>query len=200
MSNVSRLMTQRLPCKACGELIHPDTANKNEGLCMPCKGGYRANIEANKQQREKDRLYEKGPERQYWLHLVKRVHATQDGFQQLNAPEKTYFAVACLVGEVYNGGFDQFFSNSSGSLYAYALDGLLEMEAGECAIQLARAKEILFGEEIIPFDKAERNANMRQDIATAELSALNDEFCEDREGLTVRCMQFAKIHGLYQDG
>ncbi len=41
-------MTDRLPCRACGHLILPTTAARNDGLCMPCKGGYRQNIEDGK--------------------------------------------------------------------------------------------------------------------------------------------------------
>ncbi|BDT71479.1 hypothetical protein os4_10010 [Comamonadaceae bacterium OS-4] len=193
-------MIQRLPCKTCGELIHPDTAAKNNGLCMPCKGGYRANIEASKRRREEDRLHEKSAERQHWLQLVRRVHETQEGFQKLSPPEKTYFAVSCLIGEVYNGGFDQFFSNSSGALYAHALDGLLEMQAEECAAQLAKAKQLLFGESVIPLDQVKRNAKMRQEASNPELDALDKRFWADPEGLGERCMQFAKAHSLYQDG
>ena len=193
-------MPDRLPCKSCGELIHPDTAAKNAGLCMPCNGGYRANIEAGKKRREQERAYEKSAERKYWLELVRRVHAMQDGLQQLANTEKTYFAVSCLIGEVYNGGFDQFFSNSTGALYAYALDGLLEMEAEESAAQLARAKQILFGDAIVPIDQLERNEKMRQSSSTSELDALDKEFWADREGLGARCAQYAVTHGLYEDG
>lgn len=34
-------MSDRLLCRACGASIHPDTAMANEGLCVPCKRGYR---------------------------------------------------------------------------------------------------------------------------------------------------------------
>jgi len=193
-------MPDRLPCKSCGELIHPDTATKNDGLCMPCKGGYRANIEAGKKRREQERAYEQSAERKYWVELVRRVHTTQDGLQQLMNTEKTYFAVSCLIGEVYNGGFDQFFSNSTGALYAYAFDGLLEMEAEESAAQLARAKQILFGDANIPIDQMERNEKMRQSSSTSELEAVDKEFWADREGLGARCAQYAITHGLYEDG
>jgi cold shock CspA family protein/predicted RNA-binding Zn-ribbon protein involved in translation (DUF1610 family) len=33
---VRRVMIQRLPCQSCGQLIHPDTAEKTNGVCMPC--------------------------------------------------------------------------------------------------------------------------------------------------------------------
>jgi hypothetical protein len=34
-------MTTRVPCSKCGVSIHPDTAQKTGGLCMPCSGAVR---------------------------------------------------------------------------------------------------------------------------------------------------------------
>jgi hypothetical protein len=192
-------MIQRLPCQSCGELIHPDTAAKNDGVCMPCKGGYRANIEAGKKQREQERISEQSAERKYWVGLVKRVHASADGFQQLSSPEKTYYAVSCLFGEVYNGGFDQFFSNSTGALYGYALDGLLEIEADASAALLVKAKQVAFGDARIPLDRAERNLKMREASSISDLDALDSEFWKDRDGIGARCEMYAKRHDLYHD-
>lgn len=48
-------MTERLPCKTCGESIHPDTAELNGGLCMPCKRGYRQQVDDGKRRRELER-------------------------------------------------------------------------------------------------------------------------------------------------
>ena len=117
----------RVPCKSCGESIHPDTAAKNGGLCMPCKGGYRERIEAGKSRREEEKKYEQSAERQYWLGLSSRVHGSPSGFNELPQPEQTYFSLGCLIGEVYNGGLHQFFFNSSGAMYGVALDGLFEL-------------------------------------------------------------------------
>lgn len=190
-------MITRLPCKSCGELIHPDTAAKNDGLCMPCKGGYRANIEAGKKRREEERIYEQSAERKYWKALVGRVHGSPDGFQLLADVEKTYYAVSCLIGEVYNGGFDQFFWNSSGALYAYALDGLFEMGAEDSAAQLSKAKQIIFGDTHVPLDKAERNAKLREIGSRSELEALDKAFWTDPDNLGERCKQYAISHQLY---
>src|SRR5688572_8834519 len=79
------------------------------------------------------------------------------GFQALSLSEKTYFAMTCLIGEVYNGGFEQFFSNSSGAMYGYALSGLLEIEAHEAAALLEEAKDVLFPSHRVPLDRQERN-------------------------------------------
>ncbi|MCX7256823.1 MAG: DUF4375 domain-containing protein [Polaromonas sp.] len=190
-------MITKLPCKSCGELIHPDTATKNDGLCMPCKGGYRANIEASKKRREEERIYEQSAERKYWVALVERVHGSPEGFQLLADAEKTYYAVSCLIGEVYNGGFDQFFSNSSGALYVYALDGLLEMGAQESASLLSRAKQIIVGEAHIPLDGAECNTELRENESSSELEALDKAFWTDPDNLGERCKQYAISHQLH---
>jgi hypothetical protein len=188
---------QRLPCKACGESIHPDTAAKNGGLCVPCKRGYRVNIEASKKRREEERLYEQSAERKHWLALVKKED--EQGFHALSAVEKTYFAVSCLIGEVYNGGFDQFFSNSSGAFYGHALSGLLDIEAHETAALLEQAKGLLFGSEKVPLDKMERNRAMRPGNES-DLETLDRAFWADSEALGARCKQYAIQHGLYHDG
>jgi hypothetical protein len=43
------------------------------------------------------------------MSIVQRVHDTTDGFAGLSETEKQSFAVSVLDGEIYNGGFDQFF-------------------------------------------------------------------------------------------
>ena len=197
-------MSQRLPCSRCGEFILPETATRNGGLCMPCKGNYRERIEAGKLRRERDRAYEQSAERKYWLDLVRRVHKTPQGFGGLSQTEKTYFAVSCLVGEVYNGGFDQFFSNSSGELYGLALDGLLELEAKESAVLLEKAKEVLFGDAPVPIDQAKRNEIMptvANEFAPEweQLNMLDKAFCRDPDKLAERCKVYAIKHQLYTE-
>lgn len=171
---------------------------------MPCKGGYRERIEEGKQQRERARVYEQSAERMYWLDLVHRIHKTPQGFGGLTQPEKTYYAVSCLIGEVYNGGFDQFFSNSSGELYGLALDGLFELEAEASAALLVQAKEVLFGDRLVPLDRAKRlelMPTMANDAATEwkQLGALDKAFWTDPEQLAERCKTYALSHHLYTD-
>ncbi|MBU1350559.1 MAG: DMP19 family protein [Gammaproteobacteria bacterium] len=190
-------MIQRLPCKSCGDSIHPDTAAKNDGLCMPCKGGYRQRIEDGKKRREQERLYEKSPERLYWKALVDRVHG-QGGFDTLGEAEKTYYAVSCLVGEVYNGGFHQFFWNHSGSLYGHALSGLMDMEATQSLQLTMRAKELLFGDLPVPVDVQTRRDLLPEiEGLDAALDSVDKPFWKDPDKLGERCEAFARTHGLY---
>lgn len=191
-------MTQRLPCNRCGESIHPDTAAKNDGLCLPCKGGYRDRIEAGKKRREDEQLYLQSEKHRYWEGLVKRVHDERTGLDRIAPAEKTYYAVSCLIDEVHNGGFSQFFSNSSGSLCGLAIDGLMELEAETSTALLLRAKEAAFGDRPIPANQRARwDAMADTDAINAELNRLDKLFCEDPDRLGERCAKFAKAHELY---
>jgi hypothetical protein len=139
------------------------------------------------------------------LALVKRVCDGPDfdpsRFDALGAAEKTYYAVQCLVGEVHNGGFSQFFSNSSGALYGHALDGLMAMEAFRSAQLTLRAKALLFGSQAVPVDSKARNDLLPDfedlDELEAELDSIDRLFWEDPDNLSERGEQFARQHGLF---
>lgn len=153
-------MPEKIPCTTCGAMIVPDTARKNGGRCMPCLRGTRERIEQAKADRLKERACD--PQRELWTQLVDRVHASEQGFASLSRDEKTYYAVSVLEGEVYNGGMHQFFSNSSGALYAEALRGLEVLGATETLALLLRAKTVLFGALEPAEDRQVRWETMKQ--------------------------------------
>jgi hypothetical protein len=64
------------------------------------------------------------------------------GFDALLAPERQYIALYWLVGDVSNGGFDQYFTNSSGDLALLAVEGLKAVGAIESLLILERALAI----------------------------------------------------------
>lgn len=190
----------KVPCKKCGALILESTATKNGGLCVPCKSGKRESIEASKkwhkEQRELDRT---DPLRKLWSELVHRAHETDKGFAGFTEAEKQYFAVGLLDGEVYNGGFDQYFFNSSGSYYQYALAGLKAIDATQSLIILEKAKQVLFDFEQIPEDTEKRRAFLRARASASRsnrLEELDKEFWKDPDGLATRWQEFAKRWGL----
>jgi Domain of unknown function (DUF4375) len=190
----------RVPCLKCGESIHPDTAVKNDGLCMPCKGGYRDRIEAGKLRREEEKKYDQSAEGRYWRFLSSRVQESAEGFAGLTSAEKTYYAIGCLIGEVYNGGHEQYFFNYSGSMYGAALAGLLELEAFKTAALLQRAKELLFGERPVPFDTDARRSFLRErNQAPPDLEDIDKAFWKNDESLDKRCEKYAHDHQLYRD-
>jgi hypothetical protein len=177
------------------------TAMRNDGKCVPCRNGTRETMEASRrwyrEERERDKT---DPGRIYWRALVDKVHRTEAGFEGLSEAEKKYFAVCCLTGEVYNGGFHQFFFNSAGAYYAYALSGLEEMEAGESLQLLKRAKQVWFDFSDVPSDTRsrrlllDRNASRSRDARSDELDRL---FWKEPDELAIRCEQFARQHKLY---
>jgi hypothetical protein len=147
--------------------------------------------------RERDKI---DPARIYWRALIERVYKTEVGFEGLSEAEKRYFAVCCLSGEVYNGGFNQFFFNSAGAYYAHALAGLEEMEAGESLQLLKKAKQVWFDFSDVPTDTRsrrlllERNASRSRDARSGELDKL---YWQEPDGLATRCEQYAKQRKLY---
>lgn len=199
-------MIHRLSCVQCGDLIHPDTASANAGLCMPCKGGYRERIQEGRRQRQRDREYAKSAESMYWQELVQRVFRTSEGFDGLSMEEQTYFAVNCLIGEVYNGGFDQFFSNSSGAHYLRALDGLRTLGADSSMKLLLQAKQVLFAEHPVPIDREARIKLMPTTTGDesaeewVQLEALDKAFWADPDKLGERCQAYARENQLYAAG
>lgn len=190
----------KVPCSQCGVAILKETAQRNDGLCMPCKAGTRKSIEAGKRYRIERKEYEStNPFWKLWQKLVHQACETPEGFAGLSEEEKQYFAVGMLEGDVYNGGFDQYFYNSSGGYYKYALLGLKAMEAHQALELLQRAKQILFDFDEVPEDTQTRRKILKQrdlDSRTQRLETLDAQYWKDPDNLSPRCEAFARKHGL----
>ncbi|KAF1052328.1 MAG: hypothetical protein GAK43_01986 [Stenotrophomonas maltophilia] len=197
-------MDEKVPCRDCGKLILTTTAACNDGLCMPCKGGYRANIEAGKVRAQAHKRYLASPQARYWEALVQRVYDDGAGFAGLSLAEQQYYAVSVLVGEVYNGGFDQYFGNSSGEHYANACAGLRELGAVQTLALLEEAKHALFADAPVPSDQGQRQLQMPtytdppDEVCSATLDALDTRFYADSEQLDARLLAHARRHALFE--
>lgn len=97
---------------------------------------------------------------------------TEVGFDQLNEFEKAYYAVSWLCFEVDNGGFHQFFFNSSGGYIPEVQEGLRQMEAEKTLSIFNRAIDLLPTHDL-PRDDVERR-EMLATMSTASREALND--------------------------
>lgn len=167
---------------------------------MPCKNGTRESMEAAKLYYQRERELDKTcPFRKLWRELVHRVHDTNLGYTGLSYAEKKYFAVGLLEGEVYNGGFDQYFHNSSSDYYSDAEVGLEEIGAMQSLSLLRQAKQIVFGDAAIPEDTEQRREILLQrdfDSYAKQLDELDRLFWEDPDELGERSESFARKHAL----
>jgi hypothetical protein len=83
----------------------------------------------------------------------------QLGFAGLTEPERTFLCVWSLEAEVNNGGFAQFFANSSGDYASATPRALRQVGASEMAALVERAMEP-FGPGGPPADREQRSRAM----------------------------------------
>jgi hypothetical protein len=82
-----------------------------------------------------------------------------DAFRQVPEPARHHFAVWWCDSEVCNGGFHQFFYNSTGVLAPEALEGFRAIGLAECA-KLVEAAINKFGSKY-PRDREERHSALQ---------------------------------------
>ena len=194
----------KVACNQCGALILPRTAGETGGICMACKQGIRASMEASRAFYQKLKEYD--PNRDLWKWLVGEAQADPNlgGF---SPAQRQYFAVGLLEGDVYNGGFDQFFSNSSGAYYADAVAGLKALEAENALKILHDAAKLVFGSAPPPTNQQDRWNAMQGTVgspghrseareAASQLEALDRLFWEDPDELGERLAAFAQQSGI----
>lgn len=194
-------MSEKVACHECGALILATTAAGNGGLCMPCKKSFRKNLEDGKRRAAERKAARDNPDAAtlHWRWLVDQVWRSPGGFTALSAQNQLYFALCMLEGEVYNGGFDQYFSNSSGDHYEATRRGLAELGADACLRLLDAAKEVLFGSGEVPRTQAERQKRMGRGSSARErkLAEIDRAFGTEAAALRELVAQYARTHGLY---
>jgi len=197
---------ERVSCVECGASILPATAERNDGKCAPCKGGFKVDIEAGRERRRKEKEIRNSPQGRYWHDLATRVYSEEVGFASLRESEQLYFAIVLLDGEVYNGGFDQYFFNSSGDYFDYAIKGLTEIKAVTSLRLLQEAKIASFGNETFIADIDERRrlliSRMESEAdaeVQAKLNQLDDAYYEDPDDLAKKLDDFGLEHGLWKN-
>jgi hypothetical protein len=187
-------------CERCGVGIQPATATRTGGLCVPCATGTREAIEKGRERNRRQKELRESPHRRYWSALVDRVERSAGRFDALTSAEQLYDAGCVLDSEVYNGGFEQFFDNSSGRLYSSALACLTALGAHQCLALLLQAKELLFPGRDVPVDTAARRAVLRTssspELARA-LDALDASYHADPDELGAKRDAFAAENRLF---
>lgn len=191
----------KVACTQCGAMILPRTAAETGGICMACKQGIRASMEASREFYQKLKEYD--PHRELWKWLVGKAQS-DPGLATFSEAHRHYFAVNMLEGEVYNGGFDQFFSNSSGAYYALAADGLEKLKAEASLRLLQDAARLLFGDTPPPSDRQQRwdavkryaRTQSDENMIATELDALDRLFWADPDKLGEKLAAFAQQSGI----
>lgn len=171
---------------------------------MACKQGIRKSIEASRTYHQSLKTYD--PVHELWKSLVERC-SSEPSLRDWSDQERNYFSVYLLEGEIYNGGFDQYFHNSSGDYYRYALSGLEEIGASYSLTILREATELLFGNDGPSADQADRWRMMEQKHRRFERLAMKPEwsvrleeldrrFCKDPDQLGDLLNAYAEEHRL----
>ena len=193
-------MIDKVPCRECEAMVLPSTAKRTGGLCMPCKNGTRKSMDAAKKRAEKEKELERTCHyRTLWRDLVEKVYSQNGGFNSLSESEQLYYSVNVLSGEVYNGGFDQYFTNTSADNYRNAEYGLVRLGATNSIKLLRNAKEQLFGSNPVPKNQVERWELIQKLNKITNLESLDTEFYKDLDNLDGKLEAFALEVGLVKN-
>lgn len=112
-----------------------------------------------------------------------------DNMNALNENQRTFYITYTLEGEVNNGGFSQFFFNSSGDLANEAVSAFEKIGANKTADICKKAVEI-YGESV-PLDRDEREALLIDNDEVDEiLNDCDNAFFEYEDDLTALNYQF----------
>lgn len=143
-------------CRSCGHPALQRTILKYEGMCIPCAKGYRESIEESKRYHADIKKLEQEPSTLFWRDLCSRTCDTSLGFETLTESEKLFFSLNVLIGEVFNGGFEQYFTNSSGDHFEYAVKAVELLGDHKSVEIVSDAKRAIFGSANVPENHATR--------------------------------------------
>lgn len=116
-------------------------------------------------------------------------------FAELSEPERVFFGVWILEGEVGNGGFSQYYVNSSGDQATYAPKALRAIGAYQTAKVVTRANAV-FGSAGPPADRDARIAAMDRLPPGSEdtWTATDSDFYAYPEDLTKLLAAYVRKH------
>lgn len=148
---------------------------------------------------------ERLPDAVYWRSLIYRINDPKLGFESLSDSEKLFYSVCELNGEVYNGGFEQYFTNSSAENLNYAIKGLTVMRDYISLEILKNVNSLLFGALPVPLNYETRleflssNVDFESKTITKKLDEFDAEFIKNsNEILIYKIDEFAEVNQLYE--
>ena len=167
---------EKVSCAECGKPVSAKLASRRDGLCLQCHA-------------------KRNPFFVLDVGLIDRVCHASGGFDTLSDAEKIYYALTLFQNEVNNGGFDQFFFNSSGSYYDLIENGLVTFDEPQALELLHQARQIVFPETPVPVNMEIRREQMRG-CAPGQLNELDRRFYSTPDTLTGKLREFARERGL----
>ncbi|RLD58602.1 MAG: hypothetical protein DRJ05_07760 [Bacteroidetes bacterium] len=113
----------------------------------------------------------------------------------LTEPQKIYFYIQNLEREVNNGGFNQFYLNSSGD-FAHETLGSLKIIGANITAEIVKKANDQFPDFKVPKKRIERQEvlEMIEDKAKETWEVLDQEFFEYKDDLNSLNMDFVKIN------
>jgi hypothetical protein len=130
---------------------------------------------------------------QFGEFIWEKLDYNYDNIAYLSDPEKTFIYIDTLEGEVNNGGFDQFFFNSSGD-YAYEI-----LHAYENINAFKTAKLIHEAIQIFPQNPISKNTETRREIMeemddtiSEKWNQLDDAFYEYEDNIMKLIVEYLR--------
>ncbi len=138
------------------------------------------------------------PSEQYLFTLVDYIQVKEgtEGYDALTPAERVFFCVWTLEAEVNNGGFSQFYLNSSGDIAADVPGALRAIGADHTASLVERANG-LFGPDGPPAERDARQDRL-EDLAEStedDFEDLDQAFLEYRDNLSQLLADYMKAAG-----
>lgn len=114
-----------------------------------------------------------------------------ENIEKLNPSQRIFLLVENLEREINNGGFNQFYFNSSGDFSKETVNALLEIGAKKTADIVKKANSE-FKNGSVPKDRTERQNELQsiQEQAEANWNKCNSEFLEYQDNLTELLIAF----------
>lgn len=122
-------------------------------------------------------------------------------YEELSEPEQVFRAIWELESQVNNGGFDQYFFNSSGDT-AFAVVGALKSVGAQSTASIAARASAVFPDSLPPRDQTERQGILESLTEEQEdlLQDLDDEFLAYPDNLTELLFDYVRRHSTQIQG
>lgn len=127
--------------------------------------------------------------------FIAKLCSYGEDMDKLTEPQKLFYYNQCLESEINNGGFNQYFFNSSGDFANLTIQSLQTIRANTTADILQKAID-QFPDKKVPLDWTERQEILEQiqDTADPVWEELDQKFYEYADDLNTLNLNFIRQH------